>query len=141
MAEAAQYAHDHGVIHCDLKPANVLMAGDRAVVTDFGFAMIIAGAWSHGGEALNRQAGGTLGFLAPEILQSPPLPSAASDVYSLGALAWRLAGGQMFSDSSDNDTPLQARLRPICQRCLHPEPSHRYRSAADLAFAMRRLNS
>ena len=88
VAEAVLHSHRAGVVHCDLKPANILLGrGDRIVVTDFGFAQLV----STGGT--RTAIGGTLGYLAPELLHPRGVPTPASDVYSLGKLLEQVAWG------------------------------------------------
>lgn len=78
-------SHRAGIVHCDLKPANVLIALDgRIVVTDFGFAQMIKG------NEIPWVVGGTLGYFAPELLLAGEHPTQASDVYSLGKLFERI---------------------------------------------------
>ncbi|WP_146444362.1 protein kinase domain-containing protein [Botrimarina colliarenosi] len=92
VAEAIVHAHQAGVVHCDLKPANILLGRDqRVVVTDFGFAQIIAG------ERAPAALGGTLGYLAPELLERRGRPTPAADVYSLGRILERIVDSEQSS--------------------------------------------
>jgi transcriptional regulator with GAF, ATPase, and Fis domain len=80
--------HRRGVVHGDLKPANVVVdAEDRPWLIDFGLARGPAERGARG------EVGGTLGFLAPELLEGRA-PSACSDVYALGATLWTLLHGR-----------------------------------------------
>jgi RNA polymerase sigma factor (sigma-70 family) len=87
-AEAIQHAHNHGVIHCDLKPGNLLLADDgRIVVSDFGLART-------SDDLLRDDIAGTPAFLAPE--QLDPRWGAIgprTDVYGLGAILYALLAG------------------------------------------------
>jgi hypothetical protein len=85
VADALAAAHGHRILHCDVKPANLLVTDHGAVVvSDFGLAR----------DAFGRSAtaGYTLPHVAPELLFGAP-PSPASDVYSLGTTTWELLAG------------------------------------------------
>ena len=69
VARALAYAHEHGVVHRDIKPDNVMRSGDAAVVTDFGIAKAVSVALTNAGDATLTQAGtviGTPAYMAPE---------------------------------------------------------------------------
>ena len=135
VASAVQYAHDHRIVHCDLKPGNVLLnRNGHVLVTDFGFAFVIAGA----ARKAFSGAGGTAGYVAPETVrfQSPPTP--AVDIYALGALLWKLATGKtpcepVVLEAQDDAT---TRLEPICRRCLAHKPEDRYRTVSEFGRAV-----
>lgn len=114
-ADAIQHAHEQGVVHCDLKPSNLLLdAAGRVRVTDFGLARSLA----DGGGAV----GGTAGFLAPE--QSDPSlgpVTPRTDVYGLGAVLRAL---------------LPTGLDELCRRCLAARPEDRPPSASAVALAL-----
>jgi RNA polymerase sigma factor (sigma-70 family) len=115
-ADAIAHAHERGVIHCDLKPSNLLLSTDRRViVTDFGFA-----------HALQRDAsvariGGTLGFAAPELWRVSS-PTAACDLFSLGKiLRFLLQRAIVTSEEVD----LAAELERLAESCAAEEPRDR----------------
>lgn len=84
VCDGLQFTHDQGLIHCDLKPSNLLLdQQQRTRIVDFGQSHSSAGS---GGL-------GTLGYLAPEQASGEP-PTVASDVYALAATFYRLLGGQ-----------------------------------------------
>jgi len=92
VALALQYAHDQGVIHCDVKPENILV-NDHGVakVADFGVADTVTRTLSPD-EA--REVLGTIAYLAPEVIQGSPA-EARSDVYSLGLTVYEMIAGRL----------------------------------------------
>jgi tRNA A-37 threonylcarbamoyl transferase component Bud32 len=119
-ADAVEYAHRAGVIHCDLKPSNLLLGGDGHVrVSDFGLARSLAGG--------DTSHGGTTGFMAPEQLDPAGTVSPRTDVYGLGAVLRAL----LPERSPEVDA--------LCRRCLALDPEARYASAAELASALNAL--
>ncbi|MBX3414722.1 MAG: sigma-70 family RNA polymerase sigma factor [Pirellulales bacterium] len=131
VADAVYFAHERGVVHCDLKPGNVLLDKEGHVfVTDFGFAHLVAGP----ADRLSRGIGGTAGFIAPELLagESPPTP--AADVFGLGMLMWTVATGYPPSgiDSSSEYNCVVEGLERIIRRCVATLPNERYGSVREL---------
>lgn len=138
VANAIQHAHDHGIVHCDLKPGNVLVDSTNHVfVTDFGFAFILADP----SRTNTNSIGGTAGYIAPEILSSQNQPTPAADIFALGVLLWTLATGKLPADrdslqaGNDATRPIES----ICRRCLASKPSERYSQVADLINALSRF--
>jgi eukaryotic-like serine/threonine-protein kinase len=90
IASAVEFAHQHGVIHRDLKPDNIMYSADaRLVVTDFDLAHV-------SGEAGRTQAGqmlGTIAYSSPEQIMGTAI-TGASDIYSLGIMLFELVTGQ-----------------------------------------------
>ncbi len=133
LAEAMEYAHSQGVIHCDLKPSNILIADDNELfVSDFGFAEL----WqeSHFFSLNNPgQRGGTLGYTAPEWLEDAttrPMPTI--DVYSLGAIL-----GELLCDDEVADQG----IANACSKAMAVDPADRYQSASDFGDAIRSIQA
>ncbi|MFE7385402.1 protein kinase [Streptomyces zhihengii] len=111
---ALREAHGKDIVHRDLKPANILVAGPRVVVTDFGVALLddMSQLTALGGTP------GTSLYMAPEQLEDDR-GSAASDLWSLGAVLWEtVEGRQPFSRTTQAAT-----VRAICDEAP-PEPAH-----------------
>ncbi len=149
IARAVQHAHENGILHRDLKPSNILIdEHDQPLVTDFGLAKRV-----EGGDTMTRTGAivGTPSYMAPEQAEGAKHPTAACDVYSLGAILYELLTGRPpFLAASAVETLLLVRseepVRPralnpqidvdlefICRKCLEKSPEHRYRTAANLA--------
>ncbi len=90
VASALQYAHEHRVIHRDVKPENILVRADGSLLlSDFGIATVV-----HSSHSINLQQGigGTLPYMAPEQIQGKPRP--ASDQYALAIVVYEWISGQ-----------------------------------------------
>jgi serine/threonine protein kinase len=150
-ARAVHHAHQNGVVHCDLKPSNILLdANDRPLVSDFGLAQEPDGSVEPGDDALVLI--GSPAYMAPEQITARPGACAPPlDVWALGVLLYELVAGErpFVGDTlpslrqricHDEPAPLGQRaagvsalLEAVCARCLAKDPARRYNSAADLA--------
>jgi serine/threonine protein kinase len=122
VCEGLDYAHDRGVVHCDLKPANILFTADGlAKVADFGIAQ-----WSE--EMLSRSwmtpAGfmaGTLPYMSPEQTEGVR-DDRRIDVYALGAVLYRVLTGRVYLGFDQRNTPGATADNVLRIRSQHPEP-------------------
>src|SRR6266849_7613146 len=103
VAAALDAAHEAGVIHCDVKPANVIVDEQgRAKLTDFGIARAARGPREH-------ELIGTARYIAPERIQGRA-PTERSDVYSLGLVAYELIAGGPPNAEMETEDLLRVRL-------------------------------
>jgi serine/threonine protein kinase/Tfp pilus assembly protein PilF len=151
LASALHYAHEHGVVHLDLKPANVLLTADgQPMLLDFHLAHepLLAGA------TVVEGVGGTPEYMSPEqqralaaVCAGQPVPAAVdarSDIYSLGVLLYRALGGSLpLPDRASQrlrrtNPTVSPGLADILARCLQAEPHERYPDADALASDLQR---
>jgi serine/threonine protein kinase len=150
LARLLQHAHEKGVIHRDVKPANVLLDGaGRVFLTDFGIAVTQGQLQQRGVDC-----SGTLAYMAPEqaACDSGRI-DARTDVYGLGVLLYELLAGRLPFEAATPaalreqvlhhppgplDGAVPPELERICLKCLAKEPGERYRTARDLAADLER---
>jgi tRNA A-37 threonylcarbamoyl transferase component Bud32/TolB-like protein len=146
IAEGLAAAHARGIVHRDMKAANIVVAsGDVPKIVDFGIAL-------RGNDTRLTQTGvysGTMGYTAPEVYKGA-LADARSDVFSLGVVFHEMLAGrrpfarensaaEMHAIVSEAPPPLPAEARalePVVRRCLEKEPARRYADAGELAAAL-----
>ena len=93
VLDALEYAHQHGIVHRDVKPENILLHGGHAMVADFGIALAVSAA--AGGRMTETGLSlGTPHYMSPEQATAEKDISARSDVYSLGSVLYEMLAGQ-----------------------------------------------
>jgi serine/threonine-protein kinase len=157
------YAHDVGIIHCDIKPSNIMIGRyGETFVPDWGLAASFERTTnffsseptmrprSASGSSASGQRGGTFGYASPEQLSSDQHIGPASDIYSLGATLYEILTGKPLFDRRDRDVveriqtgrypnpreirkDCPRRLAAICQRAMRLRPEDRYVTAKQLA--------
>jgi serine/threonine protein kinase len=150
---ALDAAHAVGILHRDVKPANVLLDGKRlAVLADFGIASFVEGA----ADTSTSMAMMTPAYAAPERLEGEPATT-ASDVYSLAATLWSILAGRVPHASTTTDSvatiinrivrgdiqplgrsDLPSHVEPALRRGLERDPGRRPRSAGELVVELAR---
>jgi serine/threonine-protein kinase len=158
-AEALAEAHARGIVHRDVKPANLLLVrtpggGEFVKLIDFGIAKVA----DEGGElTMSGMVLGTPGYMAPEVITGGDA-TPRSDVYALGAVLYYLLAGRAALDattpralvvahvaeeppspSARLGRPLPSALEAIVMRCLRKDASARFAHAGELAAALAAL--
>jgi serine/threonine-protein kinase len=156
VARAVHHAHEKGVIHRDLKPDNILVAGDEPKVADFGLARLVESS-----PALTRSGAvmGTPMYMAPEQVGGGAEVTVRTDVHALGVLLYEMLTGrpphtgesipEVYAKISRED-PVPPRrldagvpweLEAIALKALEKDPARRYPSAGEFAEDLRRYQS
>src|SRR5437899_3550732 len=149
IARTVHYAHEHGILHRDIKPGNILLdAKGEPHLTDFGLARLVE---SESSVTQTLDVLGTPSYMAPEqAVGNNAAVSSATDVYGLGAVLYQLltghppfAGGTTYETIKllEDTEPRPPRLlnpkvdrdiSTICLKCLEKDPKRRYSSALAL---------
>jgi serine/threonine protein kinase len=154
ICEGVGYAHRAGLVHCDLKPQNILVSPDgRAKITDFGISLALA--------AINPEehtdvVWGSPKYFAPE-QAAGTIPSPSSDVYALGIILYEMLTGKLpfEADSAEQlarlhqtmpppsprtyNEEISPRLESVLLKVLSKEPAARYRTADQLGRVLQSI--
>ena len=151
VASGLFYAHQHGVVHGDIKPSNIMVLGDNLVkIADFGIARLIHSTEDRQDEAIF----GTPSFMSPEQIQGKAI-DARSDIFSLGVVLYDMLTARLPFPAEgtvklkeqlatlDPEKPsslnpsIPAELDAIIHKCLSKDPDARYRNANELTNDLR----
>src|SRR5437660_4543692 len=155
VARTVHYAHEHGILHRDIKPGNILLdAKGEPHLTDFGLARLVE---SESSVTHTLDVLGTPSYMAPEqAVGNKAAISSVTDVYGLGAVLYQLLTGQPpFAGGTTYETirlllnteprpprllnpKIDRDLSTICLKCLEKDPKRRYASALALAEDLER---
>jgi len=166
VAKALAYAHEHGIVHRDIKPDNVLLSGGSATVTDFGIAKALAASKRPEGDGPKdptlTQLGASLGtpaYMAPEQAAADPSTNHRADIYAFGCMAYELLAGRppfiekspqrlLAAQMSDTPKPITAlrldtpdALAELVMRCLEKDPDARPQHARDVVQVLDNVTS
>src|SRR6202162_3227090 len=152
VCKGLDYAHQHGVIHRDIKPGNIMLANNGQVkIVDFGIARVGVSSMTHTGVVL-----GTVMYMSPEQVQGQTVDN-RSDLFSLGVVLYELLTYQSPFPGDDvpsilfkilNEPPepvikyfreCPPQLEQIVGRALAKDRENRYQTAEDMAFDLQRL--
>ena len=146
LCDALQFAHEEGVVHCDIKPENILLdKRGRVKIADFGLAKLLKG---DGDDDENltgtHQVMGTLKYMAPEQMATSRNVDHRADIYSLGVIFYELLTGDLpvgwFAPPSKK-VAIDVRLDEVVLRTLEAEPGRRYQHASEVKSAVEQLSS
>ncbi len=150
VAEGLDYAHRQGVLHCDIKPANLMLAGGRVTILDFGLSRLLGN--------LAERPTGTLEYLSPEAARGQALGS-GSDLWSLGVVFYELITGRtpfaagspatILRNIAEAEPPAPSSLRlglptgadVVVGRLLSRNQDERYGDAAALLRDLRAIEA
>jgi serine/threonine-protein kinase len=154
VVDALAHAHEHGVVHRDIKPDNVMMSGRHALVADFGVAKAVSEATGRSTVTTLGVAVGTPAYMSPEQAAADPHIDHRSDIYAVGAMAYELLTGRppfvgatpqqvLAAHVTEAPDPVGKRrpgippaLEALIMRCLAKRPADRWQTAGELHAAL-----
>jgi Tol biopolymer transport system component/tRNA A-37 threonylcarbamoyl transferase component Bud32 len=149
IADALTYAHKQGAAHRDIKPDNILLSGNHALLTDFGIAKAVEDAGDIELTAVGV-AIGTPAYMAPEQAMGSPMTDQRADIYAIGVVGYEMLAGmtpffgntpqQLMTAHMSAVAPPITKYRPnvppslaaVIMRCLEKRPADRFQTAREL---------
>lgn len=140
ILEAVAYAHDQRIIHCDIKPENLILYNSQLLLADFGIAKVAA-------RTIRASSSGTIGYCAPE--QAMGKPSFRSDVFSTGLVIYRMFSGHLpewpFGWPPPGIERLRGRIHPdfieLLRKSIEVDPRKRFASGSPFLSNLRRIKT
>ena len=150
VVDALAHAHEHGVVHRDIKPDNVMLSGRHALVADFGVAKAVSEATGRNAITTLGVAVGTPTYMSPEQAAADPHIDHRSDIYAVGVMAYELLAGRppftgatpqqvLAAHVTEAPDPVSKRrpglspaLEAAVMRCLAKRPADRWQTAGEL---------
>ncbi len=154
VVDALSHAHEHGVVHRDIKPDNVMLSGRHALVADFGIAKAVSEATGGNNFTTLGVALGTPTYMSPEQATADPGIDHRSDIYAIGVMAYEMLTGRTpfagttsqqviaahMTQSPDPVTRYRPGVPPaleaLVMRCLAKRPADRWQTAGELHNAL-----
>lgn len=149
VSSALAYAHARGIAHRDIKPDNILLSGEFALVTDFGVAKAVSDATGESNLTTAGMALGTPTYMAPEQAAADPHADHRVDIYAVGAVAYEMLTGrppftgpnpqmvlaahvtQQPDPVTEHRPAVPPALGALIMRCLEKKPADRWQTAAE----------
>ena len=123
VVDALAYAHEHGVVHRDIKPDNVLLTARHAVVTDFGVAKAVSASTDEVSLTSLGVALGTPAYMSPEQAAANPNVDHRADLYAVGVLAYEMLCGQPPFSGTNAQAILAAHVTQAPEPCVTHRPA------------------
>lgn len=136
ICDALQFAHDHGVVHRDIKPGNILLSHRGQVkVTDFGLAKMVSEKNADMSITATGYVMGTPDYMAPEQFEGGEAVDHRVDIYALGTVFYQLLTGQLPRGAYDPPSKrirIDVRADEVVVKALESEPERRYQRVSEL---------
>jgi serine/threonine-protein kinase len=159
VADALAFAHSQGVVHRDIKPDNVMLTGNHAIVADFGVAKAVSEATGRDKLTTAGVALGTPAYMAPEQATADPHVDHRADIYALGALAYELLSGRtpflghtpqavLAAHVTEEAAPVRKyrdqvsmEVEAVVMKCLAKKPADRWQTADEMLPLLENLGT